>query len=264
MMVCEAAGDFQTASELLDRVLGEAGPPWLRDTLESTPEAVRTWLDDGAGKPFFDLHHLVRYCQQHEARLMHGHFDGRPGAADAQMARNVFLLARHLRKLQRQIDAVVLIRDMDGDATERRRGLEQARTEAATMASAAPLRIVLGCPDFEREAWILAGFLPKNQAECTEVAAVDHELGFDPTLQSHRLDAKRDHDAATGRPHAKSVKRVLDRLTAGDPDRQRCCWKEPALEVLRERGDGNGLAAYLDEIEEQLLPLVAGGSGPGR
>jgi len=48
---------------------------------------------------------------------------------------------------------------------------------------------------------------------------------------------------------------VLDALTGGDPDREDACLEEPPLALLRQRGSKTGLALYLQEIEERLVPL---------
>ena len=54
----------------------------------------------------------------------------------------------------------------------------------------------------------------------------------------------------------RSPKRVLQELTAGDPDRERICWQQTPLVTLRERGTENGLTAYLDEVRTKLAPLI--------
>ncbi|AUX44745.1 uncharacterized protein SOCE26_062130 [Sorangium cellulosum] len=96
---CEAPADFLTASTLLDRVLQDEGPLWVSDLLRSHPESIREWTNDERGKSFFDIHKLEAYRRDlGNVRFMPGHFDGKPGAAGAQAARNAFTIAREIGK----------------------------------------------------------------------------------------------------------------------------------------------------------------------
>ena len=81
------------------------------------------------------------------------------------------------------------------------------------------------------------------------------ELGFDPTARSHELDA-------SSRTAKRSPKRVLERLTGGQEEREARCWTEPALDHLGERGQDNGLAAFLGEVEEHLVPVLSESAPP--
>jgi hypothetical protein len=192
------------------------------------------------------VHELADYCTEHEVRLQHGHFDGEPGKENAQMARNAFLLARRLKKKGIELDAVVLIGDMDGRAAQRKLGMEQARLEAEKLAD---FRIVLGCPDAKREAWVLNGFDVKDGVEQTALDELRQDLGFPPVAEAEKLDAK--DDLAK-----RSAKRVLGKLTAGSYERERACWSETPLDTLERRGVGTGLASYLQEVRQTLLPLL--------
>jgi hypothetical protein len=53
-----------------------------------------------------------------------------------------------------------------------------------------------------------------------------------------------------------SCKRVVRVLTGGDADRERMCWQTADLGTLRERGTETGLADFLREVEDRLLPLL--------
>lgn len=59
----------------------------------------------------------------------------------------------------------------------------------------------------------------------------------------------------------KDAKRVLDELTAGDHERAEHDLVATSLAALRERGEGNGLADYLDEVTTRLAPLLGARSG---
>ncbi len=69
------------------------------------------------------------------------------------MARTAFAIIRALSKETNtdRIDGVVLVWDMDGQASERRSGLDQARVEAQELVQ---FQLVLGRPDRMREAWV--------------------------------------------------------------------------------------------------------------
>ena len=246
---CEAPSDYRMARDLIDRVLRERGATWIRDVMESAPDGIRSFEGDGQGREYFDLHKLGEYTSRLGLRAPQGHFDGRPGAAGAMMARTVFVLARALEKTRGALDAVVLLWDMDDEPRVRREGLEQARREAVGRDA---VRIVLGCPNAMREAWVLVGFEPGDADEASRVAVLRQELGFSPIDDAHQLDS---NDETAKR----SPKRVLRALTRDDPDRETRCWLETSLEALRARGGETGLARFLTEIEEQLLPLCGRG-----
>ncbi len=252
---CEAPADFRLASGLVDRVLRESGPPWVVDNLAS-PDVIRTWQPDGFGRAYFDIHDLNQYMDALHVRSVRGHFNGRPGGAGGSMARKAFLIARALSKQMPDapIDAVVLIWDTDQQRDERPEGVETARHEARQWAS---FRIVCGFPDPEREAWVLAGFDPCDDVERARLDELCRDLGFSPVLQAVRL---RDKNAGALR----NIKRVLHVLTGHTPDREERCWIEPSLPMLRARGTDTGLAAFLEEIDAVLLPLLDPGAAGHR
>ena len=126
-------------------------------------------------------------------------------------------------------------------SSSRREGLEQARRQDRSGTS-----IVVGFAIVEGESWVICGYDPQHEAESAE----NRDLGFDPRLRSHELTACKDDNAP------RSPKRVLQVLSGGDRDHEHRCWMEIPLEVLRERGRENGLAAYLDEVRTRLAPLI--------
>jgi hypothetical protein len=99
-------------------------------------------------------------------------------------------------------EAILLIRDDDRD-TERRRGFEQARTDARL-----DIPVVIGFASTKRECWVLAGFDPRDEDETRSLDELRRELGFDPRTQAENLTAHRDH-------HELSAKPVLAALTKG-------------------------------------------------
>lgn len=252
LVACEDRCQYEAGTMLVDRVLAASGPRWLVELMEHEPTAARTWVEIENTK-YLELRKVREALRQHGLRPAYGHFDGSPGDPGAQMARNVFRLARHLNQQGQQIDAVLLLWDMDGQAQARRPGLEQAREEARRLGFGP---IALGCPDHECEAWALSAFEPGEPDEHARLRRERERLEFCPVEQSHRLKAKAEAEAEA---EPRSVKRVLETLTRSDPDRQRRCLREATLELLEERGQHNGLADFLREVNEKLLPLLAPG-----
>lgn len=237
VVVCEADADRRTACGLADRVLCEE-ISWIEpESLDSH----RSWRGLDAGHSYVKWNQ-VRNLSRQSGLKAHGHFDGRPAAPDAFATRKVLLL---LRMADFNSDAIVLIRDSDGDL-DRWTGLEQARAEWKE-----PIPIILGLAHPKREAWVLAGFEAQNEEEKACLLAARQSLGFDPCSRAHQLLA-----SETGALH--DAKRVLAALTGGRAAREESCWMECRLEVLEARGGENGLAAYVREIRERLVPLFTG------
>jgi hypothetical protein len=243
---CEAPSDFLLVSALIDRVLRDHAT-WISDVLDLAPAGIRTWIGDGPGRDFFDIHQVSSYALQRLVRVPQGHFDGRPGAPGALMARTAFSIVRALNTSANlgAIDGVVLVWDMDGQTKDRQLGLDQARAEAQKLVQ---FQIALGRPDRMREAWVLAGFDPRSQDERDRLDSERQQLGFHPSCQAHLLTAG--DDIAK-----RSAKRVLAVLTDGNWEREERCWTDATLATLRARGTGSGLTEFLEEIEQRLLPL---------
>jgi hypothetical protein len=244
---CESPADFRLVSGLVDRMLRESGPTWVVDNLES-PDVIRTWQPDGRGRGYFDLHKLNEYMDELPVRSVRGHFNGRPGGAGGSMARKAFLIVRALSKKvsSEPIDAIVLLWDTDQQRGERPEAVAAARDEARRWA---PFQIVCGFPDPEREAWVLAGFDPCDDAERQRLDELRRDLGFSPVDQAQRLRDKSDGAL-------RNIKRVLRVLTSDDRDREERCWTESSLATLRARGTDSGLVAFLDELDTVLRRLL--------
>ncbi|WP_438026590.1 hypothetical protein [Sorangium sp. So ce233] len=109
-------------------------------------------------------------------------------------------------------------------------------------------RIVLAYPDPEIEAWHIAGFEPATRVEQERAEAQQKRLKFSPMEQPERLKSTvAGTDADT--------KKVLAALTADDPDRKADCL-EVSIEDLRKRGARCGLAAFLEAVEMEIVPLL--------
>jgi hypothetical protein len=235
-VVHEAEADFHTATELADRVLIEV-IDWLDEDLIAEQ---REWVAHEAGGRRLTWKAIPQLARGVGIRA-YGHFGGEPGEADAAAARRAILYLRHAVA---DLAGVLLIRDQD-DQPERRVGLDQARRQEFGR-----LPVIVGLAIVEREAWVISGFEPQDDAERSRLATERQTLGFDPCLRSHQLTACKDDHAP------RSPKRVLRALCGDDGDRQRRCWRETRLSTLRDRGAGNGLAAFLDEVRTELARLI--------
>jgi hypothetical protein len=246
LVFCEATGDFRTVAGLVDRVIREEGPVWVREHLEFRPlDDLRQWIGEGGERSFFDVHHVYRHAAGRGIRLPHARFEGRPAGGHYLTARTAFLVARHEAKQSGPLDAVLFVVDADDQGPARRESLEQARALALREER---FRVVIGCPDLEREAWVLAGFEPENAAERERLDGERSDLGFCPREEAHRLRDHSDHGK-------RSPKRVLAALTSADSEREERCWTDAPLERLRARGTGSGLRTFLDEVQGTIVPL---------
>lgn len=158
------------------------------------------------------------------------------------------LITCTLFEKQRNIQAVLLIRDLDNQP-ERRNGLEQARGDFQND----DLQIVIGVADPKREAWVLNGFISQNEGEHKICQEIHQEIGFDPCLEAQRLHGSSRRGDEQRRRDAKVV---LEYLTQGNYEREKSCWCDTPLEILMERGQHTGLADYIAEVRERLLPIL--------
>lgn len=239
-MVCEATADFRTAKGLTERVICEA-VDWVE--VDHIPHFLQ-WHGRDQTSPFWLWREIGADAKEAGIKVR-GHFDQEPGFPDARVARRALHRLRLLKIDGEPIDGFLLIRDDDGDR-DRRNGLEQGRKSVPDLSG----RIVIGLAHSKRECWVLLGFEPSEPEE-EVVRRVRQVLGFDPCRESHRLRAKGDGEE-------RNAKRVLSELTQGVAEREEVCWRETPLEVLRERGGPSGLTAFLDEVEERLVPLFTG------
>lgn len=236
-VVYEAEADFWTATELADRALLES-VDWLDE--EQLPYQ-RSWEGADPRGQLLTWKALRRLAQEAGIKPHHGHFQGEPRLPDAVAGRRAI---DYLLNEFAQLDAILLVRDQD-DEPERRAGLEQARSEDPS-----GVVIVVGLAVVERECWVISGFDPQDDKETARLDAERRTLSFNPCERSHELTACKNDQAP------RSPKRVLRQLSGDDRERERRCWTESPLELLRERGGENGLAEYLLEIRDRLAPLI--------
>jgi len=243
-VVCEARADRDSACALADRVLLEE-VDWLDpETLDN----CRKWRGRTSEEPFLRWASVREEFQHSGIKGIFGGFGGQPGALDAHAARRALLL---LASSEQRPDAVVLVRDSDGNS-DRRSGLEQARD-----ARKWPFPIIIGLAEPKRECWVLVGFEPRTEDEKAQLQKEERRLSFHPVRGAHKLTAS-EHGAKT------DAKKVLDALTQGDLERERACLEETPLTTLSTLGREMGLAAYLQEVRDRLVPVLGGHRSPGR
>jgi hypothetical protein len=179
---------------------------------------------------------------------LHGHIDGKPLRPEAGFWRRVLLL---LAGDDPPPDLLIVAHDTDGDRA-RVKDLEQA------VALTHPIPVIIAAPHQDAEAWFVAGFRPRSDAEHRRLSERRKELSFDPPEEPHRLTAH-PNDART------DAKRVL-RIFVFDEDASRAPTLEEMgdlcertlddLALLERRGEACGLAAFLAAVRSTLAPRV--------
>ena len=233
VIVCEADADRRIACALADRVLCEK-VDWLRDCADQF-DFIRAWQGLRPGDLFLRWHNVPDEARKLRIRV-HGF-----GTGDGVVVRQALRVVKHLAPSS---SAVVIVRDTDG---RRQADLRQARDREAE--EPWPFAVVVGLVHPKREAWVLSGFDPRSADEAERLASQRQALGFDPREHADRLTASRgDRKPGTRR----DAKQVLEALGPGD---EAACWMETDLALLRRRGQRNGLADFLVDVEARLAPL---------
>lgn len=238
VVICEGPADLRTACTLADRVLSQR-VDWMQPEML---DHFRQWRGLRKSEPYLAWKKVHTLADEARIRV-NGHFGGEPGAPDAFIARRA--LALLIVKGEPDIDAVLMLRDSDTDL-QRRKGLEQARIHTPGISP-----IVIGFAHSERECWVLAGFKAMNDEERSQLDDLRRDLGFDPCLHAEKLDA-------TSPGAKREAKQVLSRLTQDDYPREALCWTETPLDELEQRGAHTGLAEFIREVRERLVPVWTG------
>jgi hypothetical protein len=235
VIAAEARSDARRATLIADRVLArDLG--WA--DAEALLPSLRRWCGETNGVSFLDIHKIHELARQQGLPPVHGHFNDGPAAHDYQQAMQALRLAIAADPAPQ---AVVWVRDTDGDPS-RRQGWIDARTRCADDFQA----LVGGTPNECMEAWLLAAWSPQSPQDHEALVRQRQRLGFDPTQQPHRLSHK--HDVP------KSAKAVVDALGVDDGVLETC-----DLDALVCDDGEHGLAAFLTELRERLVPAVRHG-----
>lgn len=235
-IACEDNGHFRAVSCLIDqRCL--AAHDWLDGVLDD----CRRWIGVDSREQYLKTASIDRKDvrpQRHKGLTIkqHGLIGGKPLENESSMWRKALSLFRDSNP---RPEVVVLARD--SDRYDRRAGIIQVRDGFHW-----PFRVVIAVAHPEVEAWYVSGFEPKSHAEKAHLEQLTRDLSFNPTIQSHRLTSQPKNSP-------RDAKRVLANLCGEDLDRQRACLTDE--QRLRARGGENGLAQFLDEIDESIVPL---------
>jgi hypothetical protein len=250
IVIVESGADARTATKLAERVLKEKFD-WLDDDIL---KHCFQWSGLDSGAEFSCWRDIIKIIEDAKEKLKYkpprflGHdSNGVPLKADGAASIKVLNLVRFLQRT-RQIKAVLFIRDLDNQP-ERKEGIEQARSEHINKKP--KLEIIIGAANPKREAWVLNGFIVSNN-EKVILEDIKKKLSFDPCIEPERLRSTSEKDTEIIR----NVKFVVEQLTGKNMEREKQCWEETSLEILRTRGVNTGLAAYLQDVEERLSIIV--------
>lgn len=239
-VACEDRGHYEAVTLLTDRRIAEAAP-WASGAVL---EHVRVWLADD-GRPWFVLKDAWGSARASGVRP-HGHFGGAAGLPEARMFRAQLLLWKKLKDDGNQLDAAILIRDLD-----RKEGREGGMQQAISSGSW-PFVIVGAWCIPEVEAWAIACFGPMNERERAVHTRLVNELKFDPTREPERMSSTSGSN--------RDAKRVGQALFEGDHTR-RLRGFERSIDEVHACGVTCGLADFLREIDTKLVPLLTGKPG---
>ncbi len=245
IVVAENESDARMVCALADRVLLEASPDWLDETI--LPHS-RSWTSIEGNQSCTRWRNIHSLYQNYRLPRYRGHVNNEPQGIDTAVTRKAIRLVLKIKAEQpdREIIALVLSRDLDSQK-ERRQGIHQAITEIEDQF---PVALAVQYP--KRENWILNGFHSENEQEERQLLAIRQRLNFDPCEEAHRLR----YSSNTSDP-ARNPKRIVEELEI-DFEREQKCWNGVSLDILRTRGENTYLRHYLDEVEEKLLPLLTG------
>jgi hypothetical protein len=240
-VVCEANADRRAATLLSDRVLCET-IDWI---LPETLPHLRRYRGLGDQDTYLKCSSVKEIARQKRI-VAHGFIGGEPRKPNAAMAERALKLLAISEDPPR---AVILTGDTDKEP-ERRDGYDQARH-----AQRWPFVVIIGLAETKRECWILAGHAPRDHAEHEILMRERKELGFDPLSSAEQL-------TASEKGAKRDAKRVLAALIGDDPDREDACLEDCPLALLKQRGARTGLALYLQELEDKLVPFFDPSASP--
>ena len=251
IVIVESSADARTATKLAERVLVEK-IEWL-DAEMLQHHFQWSGLEAGTDNSCWKyINHIIEREKKsgfQPPRFLRRDKQGQKTLQpDGANTIKILNLVSYLQKT-RQIEAVLLIRDLDNQP-QRREGIDQARSEHINRQP--KLEIIIGTPDRMREAWVLNGFIPSNQDEKQIFKEITTQLTFNPCEESHRLRS----NSLTEPDRIRNPKVVVEKLTGGRMEREQQCWEDTPLEYLREKGVHTGLTAYIKEIEERLIPII--------
>lgn len=246
VLVAEGKNDEQVIPCLADRILCES-EDWIRDNFEDDPERLWKWTAIEPNPHFryttWGQIDKLGNTYKNKLRIFHRPGDGYRTAETRKAIALYFLLRK-----DSPASALILSRDLDKHPEIHRQAMETARREVLSHPQNLP--ILLASPKCVLEVWMLHGFICENEHEENQLKKLRQEFGFDPCTHGHQL-------------HPDDAKDVIGKLIS-DPggnknmERRERCWVNTDLNTLSERGKDSHLAAFLNEVEKHLLPLLTG------
>lgn len=247
----ENEADFHTLRAFLWLLLREVGAQWLRDSLEDRP---RDTMASQLVLTFSPLTSIANQLVRVGARPLPGHFDGAPGADGAAQARNAWHLLRKRNETLSTDDAfefAFVLRDADNKAEERREGFDQALRVSRASGPCAKPQLLTGLAITEREGWVLASFVARNERERDALKSEQQRSGLTLDADLHAL-------VNADRSHPRDNKRVLEALMGVSPEEHEDWIIKSRFEMVARRGATTGLNRALGEFARWLLHCHAG------
>ncbi|MBE9187993.1 hypothetical protein IQ270_25960 [Microcoleus sp. LEGE 07076] len=247
VVIVESSADARTATKLADRILVQKidwlEPEMLQHLYQWSGLEAET--DNSCWKNIDDITKRLADKFKFPTIRSNGKFK-----SDGQSANKIIKLISFIQyKQKREIKAVIFMRDLDNQP-ERKKHIDQVRSEHINQQP--KLAIIIGTANKMREAWVLNGFIPFNREEEQLLQEITTQLTFNPCNESHKLRS----NSLTEPDRMRNPKAVVEKLTGGQMEREQQCWEETNLEHLREKGVQTGLTAYINEIEERLIPII--------
>jgi hypothetical protein len=241
-LAVEDAEHHAAVTRLTDRVLEEQ-IEWFTP---ETRDAIRGWRPEGPLNPYWKVTSAAENARSLNLPLR-GHFEGKD-ALEAAMYRAQLLLFQHAHVHGRPIHVGFIARDTDHKPRKEgaKRAVESQRW---------PFAVVLAFPHPEVEVWSIAVYQPSTSDAAERVAELKRRLGFSPVEHPERL-------SSTVAGAAADAKRIRDILYA-DGEARAVDWIEIDLRDLREHGRSCGLADFLDQVQDVVVPLMTGQGGRG-
>lgn len=244
LVIAESEADQRIVCGLADRVVRDA---WVSDDIDLS--TLREWTGVEPGTVVLRWRDIKRLASAHRpAQLRALGFRPGHGGEDSVALHKALIVAELLLG---NVRTAIVSRDLDTrDPASRAASHEQVMEHTSSRG----WQLILAAANPMAEAWLLHGFQPANKSETEALSKLRAELGFDPTIDAHKLDAQ----AETAK---KNAKRVLDLLLEADSrsstdDRRCACWQESDLETLDKRGGKSGLKNYLASVRCILLPAI--------
>jgi hypothetical protein len=263
---------YRLATELADRVVKERAPDdWLRELFASDAmrEEARRW---GPIRPEHTKSWTTSSDLKDDLTLSLGldvRVDGKRPSGKVLQAQRAYQMARVARQ-QRRLTHVALVITLDTDKVPHIHDQMRKLVDELNQKNGKhPLPVVLALPEPESNAWVVAGFEPADSKEKDRHHQARQDLGFDPVTAPHRLNSTTSQSSYEGRAGSEAArarlrdaKHLCEHLLGEIPEpvggRGEACWLDTPLTALETRATEAGLARFVVEVLEHLVPVLGG------